>query len=276
MSKLTNSYSFPVLEEDKFDYLQEISYEVKQIDTDSKSHSITFEHKLNGDSMITNMIKNKEAKFTTTVVLKSAMYRETISAISEEINPTHVKIEVPLKTTFETQRFFSSIIYTGDDKELTLDSLKMGLDDFWDGITIQLKKGSILAKDGWKELESTASDLLTIKKDANIKYGFDVVVIPEEGGKFLASVEPGLYNKINELPKNNSHLRSIVIHMLCLGFLNLAQDYKEDDSDLTNFRGIKRELENKQIKTWSDDDFNPNMAACYFLKHNIRVEESYE
>lgn len=276
MNQITSSYSFPVLEEDKFDYIKEITYEVNQVDSDNKSNSITFEHKLTGNSLISQLLQNNEAKFITTVVLKSSMYRETIDNILEKISSIHIKQKIQLKTTFETQSFFSAIVYIGDDKELTLNSSQMGLDEFWDGATIKLKKGAILAKVGWRELENTASDLLTIKKDAAIKYGFDVSVISEEGGRFIASVEPNLYDKIKQLPKNDSHLRSIVIHMLCVGFMNLAKDYKDDDSELTNFKGIKLELNNKDIKTWEDDEFNPNQVACYFLKHNIKLENDNE
>lgn len=276
MNQITSSYSFPVLEEDKFDYIKEITYEVNQVDSDNKSNSITFEHKLTGNSLISQLLQNNEAKFITTVVLKSSMYRETIDNILEKISSIHIKQKIQLKTTFETQSFFSAIVYIGDDKELTLNSSQMGLDEFWDGATIKLKKGAILAKAGWRELENTASDLLTIKKDAAIKYGFDVSVISEEGGRFIASVEPNLYDKIKQLPKNDSHLRSIVIHMLCVGFMNLAKDYKDDDSELTNFKGIKLELNNKDIKTWEDDEFNPNQVACYFLKHNIKLENDNE
>jgi len=276
MNQITSSYSFPVLEEDKFDYIKETIYEVNQVDSDNKSNYIVFEHKIIGDNLISQLLKNNEAKFITTVVLKSSMYRETTDNILEQISSTHIKQKIQLKTTFETQSFFSAIIYTGNDKEVILNSFEMGLDEFWNGATISLKKGAILARAGWRELENTASDLLTIKKDDTLEYGFDVSVISEEGGRFIASVESNLYDKIKQLPKSDSHLRSIVIHMLCIGFMNLAKDYKDDDSELTNFKGIKLELKNKDIKTWEDDEFNPNQVACYFLKHNIKLENDNE
>jgi len=276
MNQITSSYSFPVLEEDKFDYIKETTYEVNQVDSDNKSNSIIFEHKLTGNNLISKLLQNNEAKFITTVVLKSSMYRETTDNILEKISSIHIKQKIQLKTTFETQSFFSAIVYTGDDKEVILNSSEMGLDKFWDGATIELKKGAILARAGWRELENTASDLLTIKKDDTLEYGFDVSVISEEGGRFIARVEANLYDKIKQLPKNDSHLRSIVIHMLCVGFMDLAKEFKDDDSELTNFKGIKLELKNKDIKTWEDDEFNPNKVACYFLKHNIKLENDYE
>lgn len=276
MNQITSSYSFPVLEEDKFDYIDEVTYEVNQVNSDSKSSNITFEHHLTDNNLIAKLLRDDEAKFITTVVLKSSMYRETTDNILEKISSIHIKQKIQLKTTFETQSFFSAIVYTGDDKEIILNSSEMGLDEFWNGATIELKKGAILARAGWRELENTASDLLTIKKDDDLEYGFDVSVISEEGGRFIARVESNLYDKIKQLPKNDSHLRSIVIHMLCVGFMNLAKDYKNDDSELTNFKGIKLELENKDIKTWEDDEFSPNQVACYFLKHNIKLENDYE
>lgn len=276
MNQITNSYSFPVLEEDKFDYIKEITYEVNQVDSDNKSNSIIFEHKLTGNSLIAKLLQNNEAKFITTVVLKSSMYRETTDNVLEKISSTHIKQKVQLKTTFETQSFFSAIVYTGNDKEIILNSFEMGLDEFWDEATVELKKGAILAKAGWRELENTASDLLTIQKDNDLEYGFDVSVISEEGGRFIARVESNLYDKIKQLPKNDSHLRSIVIHMLCVGFMDLAKEFKDDNSELTNFKGIKLELKSKGIKTWKDDEFNPNQVACYFLRHIIKLEDDNE
>ncbi len=270
MSQLTNSYPFPVLEDDRDDYTKESSYEVSQVDGDKNSQYIVLEHKLSGNNFISQLLEDGTAKFITTIVLKSSMYRETLDNV-EVINKFNVRQKIPLKTTFETQNFFSSIVYIGEDKEVVLNSKLMGLDDFWNGTIIKLSKGSIIARDGWKELESTASDLLTINRNENLKYGFDVEIYPNEGGKFVANMNAELYDTIRIMSLKDSHRRSVMIHVLCVGFMKLYQEYKEDDSILTNFKGIKQELENSNIKTWSDDDFNPNQVACKFLPHKIEI-----
>jgi len=244
MSQLTNSYPFPVLEEDRYDYNEEVIYEVSQIEGDRSSPYITYKHTMKGDSLISQLLASGEAKFITTIVLKSAMYRETLDNV-EIIDSSTVIQKIPLKTTFETQSFFSAIVYTGEDKEIILNSDTMGLDNFWDGEAIQLLKGSILARDGWRELESTASDLLTVKRDEDLKYGFDVIISPNEGGKFIANMSADLYDDIRPMHDNDSHRRSIMIHVLCMGFMRLHQEYKEDDSVLTNFKGINRTLRRK-------------------------------
>lgn len=276
MSQLTNSYPFPVLEEDRYDYNEEVIYEVSQIEGDRNSPYITYKHIMKGDNLISQLLASGEAKFITTIVLKSAMYRETLDDV-EIINSSTVIQKIPLKTTFETQSFFSAIVYTGEDKEVILNSSTMGLDNFWNGETIQLLKGSILARDGWRELESTASDLLTVNRDESLEYGFNVDINTSEGGRFSANMNAELFDTIRKMSLKDSHRRSIMIHILCVGFMKLHQYYKEDDSLLTNFKGIKLELKSNNIKTWEDDEFDPNRVACYFLPHKIELlGEKYE
>jgi len=268
MSQLTNSYPYPLMEEDRYDYLENMKYEVEQIA--GSSDYITFEHKIEGDNLITQLLKRGEAKFITTVVLKSALYRETFDEV-EKITNFYVKQKVPLRTTFETQSFISSIVYIGKDKEILLDSNKMGLDEFWDKTKIQLLKGFILATAGWRELENSASDLLTVKRDDNIKYGFDVEIDPKEGGRFIAKINPNLYDSLNAMSDNDEHRRSIIIHILCVGFMALKRYYDENGAEeLTNFNGIKLELKSKNMPTWEEEGFNPNSVACMFLEHKFK------
>jgi len=182
-------------------------------------------------------------------------------------------MKIPLLDTNEKMDFYSYIVYTGEDKEILLDE-KSGVSDFWLNEKIYLKKGSILAKDGWRELQSSASDILLVKRDENEKYGFNVTVSSQEGGRFIVSVNPELFDKLSKLPDNDLHRRSIIIHMLCLGFMKLHQEFKEDDSELTNFNAIKNELKSKGIKTWDEDDFSPNDVACYFYPHILPESEN--
>jgi len=267
MNQLTNSYPIPLLEIGRYDYLENMNYSVEQLE--GTPEYILFEHKLEGNNLISKLLKSGEAEFTTTVVLKSALYRETFKNV-EKITNTIVKQKVPLQTTLETQNFLFSIIYTGEDKEVLLKAKEMGLDDFWDNTKIQLFKGSILATAGWRELENSASDLLTIQRDEDIKYGFIVEIDSKEGGRFIAKMKPNLYDAINSMPDNDEHRRSIIIHILCVGFMELEKYYKANGGEgLTNFNGIKLDLKNKGLSTWEDESFNPNSVACMFLEHKF-------
>lgn len=278
MSMVTNSFSFPVLEVDRYDYNEEFSYEVSQLDVE-RSNYIVLEHKISSNNLIAQFLESGEAKFITTIVLKSSMYRETVDEV-EKINTStlHVKQNIPLQTTFEVQSFFCGVVYVGEDRDILLNSQEMGLNDFWDGVTIQLLKGSIIARDGWRELESTASDLLTIQKDESVKYSFDVSLDSDEGGKFMVKMEPKLFESLQRASSSDAHRRSIITHILCVGFMQLDKEYKSGDFEsYTNFRGIKFQLEQIGLKTWEDgDEFDPNKVACYFLPHILQIGEDDE
>jgi hypothetical protein len=276
MSHTTNSFPFPVLEKDRFDYIESCDYEVSQVEDIKSSEYIVMEHKIKGDCLVSQLLKSNEATFATTAVLKSAMYRETTTEM-EEISKTHVKQKIPIQSTFETQSFFTSIIYTGKDREIVLNSKDMGLDEFWDGAVIWLYKGAIIARDGWRELENSASDLLTVKKDESVQYGFDLSIDPNEGGRFISKMEPSLYDAMNNVSSKNLQRRSIITHILCVGFMELGKYFQENgDEGLTNFKAIKRELQTKGLKSWEDDDFNPNQIACYYLPHILKAGEDNE
>ena len=52
MNQLTTSYSYPVLEDDKFDYNDDMVFKIEQVETDNKENYIVFEYQLLGDSLI--------------------------------------------------------------------------------------------------------------------------------------------------------------------------------------------------------------------------------
>jgi len=280
MTSSTNSYFYPVLEDDRFDYIDTSLYEVELL-TDNQhvkqtEDSLVLKYSVKEDNLISQLIKKNEAKFVCTTVVKSTMYRETISESKPlNNNPLEVIQVIPLQSTKEIQQFSPMIIYTGEDKEVTLNSESMELDLFWDKKIVTLYKGCILAKDGWRETEYSASDLLSICRDENLKHSFNIVIDTKEGGRFVAYVNAELYDSMNKQKSNahKAHFNSIVTHMLCVGFMKLKDEFKDGSDDLTNFNAIERKLQADGFSTWKDDDFDPNKTACHFLPHILQTED---
>jgi len=261
---MNKGFSYPILDEEKNDY-KDLKYEVNHIG--SEDNYLIFEHKVTGNGLVYRLLKEKKAKFVTTSVLKTALYRKSISEYFEEITPHHIKMKIPLLNTSEKMDFYSYIVYVGEEEKIVLSETD-GVNDFWFGEEIILKKGMIIARDGWRELQNVAGDLLTVKKDENEKYGFNVTISEIEGGKFIVTMKPDLFEKFKRMPDDNSHKRSLVIHMLCLGFMKL-REYRDYNEVLINFEAIKRELKANNINTWEDEEYSPNDIACYFYPHII-------
>ncbi len=278
----TNSYFYPVFEEDRFDYIDTTIYEVELVTDNSygiqqSEDNLVLKYTLKGNNLLTQLFNKKEIKFVCTTVVKSTMYRESISEykVVNDSNPIEVIQIVPLQDTKEIQQFSPMIVYIGDDKEIELKSSEMGLDEFWDNKKVTLYKGAILAKDGWRETEYSASDLLCIKLDENLDYSFRIVIETKEGGRFLVHTCKTLFESMNKKrnAEQKAHFNSIATHMLCVGFMKLKDDFKDGSDDLTNFNAIKRKLQSENMPTWEDPDFDPNRTACHFLPHILTTED---
>jgi len=73
--------------------------------------------------------------------------------------------------------------------------------------------------------------------------------------------------------KHRAHFNSIITHMLCLGFIQLREDFKNGIEELPNFNGLKRKLRSEDLATWEDDGFNANQVASHFLPHKLVFED---
>jgi len=271
-----NSYLFPVLEEGRFDYNDSCSYSVNQVASGSDG-VITLEHHLVGDSFVSQLIKNGDARFACTVVLKSSLYRKTVTV--EPNNSTKVLQVVELPKTLEIMDFYPTIVYTGTDREIKVAD-DMGLSKIWQKSSFDLLQGSILAKESWMELETTAGDLITVVSDDSQREGsFQVEINQQEGGRFVAKVHPDLYANLNN-SKGSLHFNSVVTHMLSSGFQKLHDEFQNEDvGHLTNFNFIKKKLEQDSLNPWGSEGFDATLIACYFLPHafkNTQLDDGYE
>ena len=208
MSNLSSFY--PILgkysdENQCSDYLSG-SYEFEHQKSDDEN--LYFKHILKGESLISQLFEKNEIKFCITTVVKSTMYRHTFLADIKDIQQTQNSLEIvqTIKKINQNdiRHYFGCVIYAGDDREIMLNSETMGLDNFWNNIVINLKKGQILARDSWNEDKKTVGDFISVFKDENIQYGF-IVEINNEKGVFSVKMNEKLFSdlqneKIKKLP----------------------------------------------------------------------------
>lgn len=250
----TSAYPYPILEENRFDYKNSI-YEINQANGDKEN--IYLEHHLTGANFIIELLKAKKAKFVTTVVVKEALFRKTFSGY-EEISINRVIQKIPLLNSEINHSFFAHIVYVGDDEEFVLNY--DDLDQFWQGRKIKLFKGSILAKDGWRDLDFGVGDILKIIR-SDISYSFDTDISFENGGQIICKMNKGLFDKMR-LNYKNPHSKSIISHILSEAFFKLSKL----DEIPGNFNSIIYKLKSFDMDIKSDD-FNPVRASLLIMPH---------
>ena len=254
----TSAYPYPLLEENRFDY-KNASYEINQVKED-KNH-IYLEHHLVGAKFIVDLLKAKKAKFVTTVVVKDALFRKTFSEYEEVISINKIIQKIPLLNNEINHSFFAHIVYVGDDEEFVLDY--DDLDEFWQGRKIKLFKGSILAKDGWRDLDFGVGDILKIIR-SDIPYSFDTDISFENGGKIICKMNKELFDKMRLRSYKDPHVKSIISHILSEAFFKLSKL----DEIPSNFNSIIYKLKSLDMDI-KDENFNPIRAALLIMPHTL-------
>jgi len=252
----TSAYPFPVLEENRFDY-QNAFYEVEQVRDDKDA--LYLEHHLSGAKFIIDLLKAKKAKFVTTVVVKEALFRKTYTSYEEEISVNRVIQKIPILNPKINHSFFAHIVYVGEDEEFILNY--DDLDEFWKGRKIKLFKGSILAKDGWRDLDFSVGDILTIIR-SDISYSFESEISYENGGRIICRMNKKLFDNLKLRSYKDPHVRSIISHILSEAFFKLSLL----DEIPSNFNSIIYKLNSLGLDIKSDD-FNPIKAALIIMPH---------
>lgn len=260
----TSAYPYPVLEEERFDYVDSF-YTIEQIREDEKH--IYLEHRLIGADFILELLERNEARFVTTVVVKECFFRKTYDEIYEKISANRVIQKIPLISPEVNHSFFAHIVYTGKNKSFKLNYRY--LDEFWKNREIKLLKGSVLAKDGWRDLDFGVGDILKIYKDENIKYSFDTEIDYENGGRIVCKMNKELFEKVSLRGSKDLHVRSIISHILSQAFFKLSKM----DEIPGNFSSIVYKLKEEGMDI-SSEDFDAVKASLIIMPHILG--ERYE
>lgn len=273
------SLSYPILgnyfDENQFsDYVNGV-YKFEQIKKQD-NENLHFKHILKGKNLISELFKKGEIKFCITAVVKSTMYRHTFLADNKSANLSSDFIEIsqPIKqlNQNEIRHYFGCIIYTGDEKEITLNSDTMGLDSFWNNEKINLKKGQILARDSWIEDKKTIGDLISVCKDDSVKYGF-LIDIDSTNGVFLVKMNEILFSNLqNEKNMQTPLYFSLVNNIFCTALYELEKFAK--DSELhDNFKQLISQIKANGFEGLESENFSPSQIASSFVPFKFDESE---
>ncbi|MDA3052487.1 hypothetical protein OFO01_03390 [Campylobacter sp. JMF_01 NE2] len=275
---MSNQSSFyPVLgayfdENQSSDYVSG-TYKFEQ-DKSKNDKNLHFNHILKGENLISQFFDSGEIDFCITTVVKSTMYRHTFLADKASVQKSSNIIQIPQSIKVleqnEIRYYFGCAIYTGEDRQITLNSDIMGLDSFWNNVIINLKKGQILARSSWSEDQKSIGDFISVEKDENIKCGFKVEV--DSNGLFLVKMnEKDFLNLQNEKNKQSKLYISIVNNILSVALYELEKFSQNNELD-DKFKQLIKQIEAKGF-VWGDEGFMPSMIAASFVPFKFDESE---
>ena len=265
------AHPFPVLSSDCLGYQDSVSYSAR-IFRRGKGGNISVEHHLSDDNLIASLVKNGGAKFACAVSVPSTMFRAVFTNDDAGIQTTQ-SFDCGEGNLSDEAKFRPIVICTGGMQSATVcESYR--LDEFYAGQTIQFPDGAIIADGGWKRFGGLGGSILVIRKaDENLESGkFWVEDSTENGFQFIVKVAADIYDALQKPGENKNHCISVLTHALSSGLALVAKRYRDNWREFQNLQMVHRDLEEKNEKTWEDEDFSPERAATTIYPHRLTEE----
>jgi len=277
----------PVLSPNGLDYIAGHSYEVKQIPhNESQKDTVVVLHRIHGSNLVAKLVNQGKANFACTIVVPSCIYRKVEFAIKMPVeNEGFIQVEQEIK--IKTQEYCPPLMF--QPSVITLKEIKglkatesHGLHEIWRKKKIRFPIAATIATHSFFDAETIMQSILKFKKvsDGSLKKGsFEVDLAFEQGFYFNVRVEESLYKGLLN-PQSFKHRNSIYAMAFSQGLSKLQNDKECSSQDLKvvkdhhNLNILYKVLENRNLKTWLNDDFNPNQVVAEFHPHELDVENN--
>ncbi len=274
--------SFPVLRNGGGDFLDGISYvvEATQAQNDRKLYII---HTLKGNSFISQLIKDKKAKFSVSLLYKDNAERQKF--ICDEFDyddeTNEITAEQEIKIDFRYAPEITPNIVIFEDVKITVDN-NAALSDFWNGEIFIIPAYARIAYHS--KLKFTSGDmlqLLSVNLDESFNHGSIKTTVSETAGEGEQPIKitcaEDVFDELkkgvtdNPFDAKTAMRASIVTQVLCCVYSymgNLSDKETEINSGLLVHMKMLKE---KTKQDWKDDSFNPSLAATQMIPYAIEA-----
>lgn len=275
--------SFPVLKNGGGDFLESVFYNVEATQAQNK-RKLYITHTLKGNSFISQLVKNKKAKFSVSLFYKDNAERQKFVCVDfdcdDESNEITAEQEIDIDFRYAPEIIPNIIIL--EDVKITVDN-NSGLSDFWNGEIFTIPNYARIAY--YAKLKFTSGDvssLMNVSRDESFKNGSIETKVSETVGESEQPIKITCAQDVfDELTKGVSDnptdaktafRTSIVTQILCHVYAHM-NNLSDKETDINN--GLLMHMENVKEKTdqdWEDgDNFNASLAATKMLPYAIEA-----
>ncbi len=170
------------------------------------------------------------------------------------------------------------MVVAANEIEHTVVAEKDGLDPLWDGHELRLPKGAKVAIGPTFALKSGLLGLLDFSLEDDLKPGQFRVDPSHEGGfRFKVRLASDLHGYLRAA-RHKETRANIMTHIVSAALGVLALKYgQEDDGDerasYPNLEALAALLEANKLPHWSDNTFDPALAATTLHPHQLSIED---
>lgn len=268
-SASSRAFPWPVLEAGN-DSFPNGAYTVTCTDKD-RGKSFELRHKVHGAALIEQWLQQEKLGFVCAVASPRSMYRTLHKS------DTPKQLIAWQQDDLGEYPMFTPMVVARENIQHTAVAASDGLNQIWDGRELLLPKGARIVVGSTFKFKSGISGILDFNLDDSLAHGrFRVHHSLEDGFKFKVHLASDLYQHLkhrrNELAGEN-----IMVHIVSAALSILQREWSKDNGEegwksLPNLVGFAGLLEQKGLRHWSDEDFQPELTATELYPHSLPME----
>ena len=261
----------PIMARGKMDYVNG-SYNVN---IEKHSGGIKVTHSLAGENLVAQLVKEQKAIFACEVISPQTTYRtiETSQDVEQIVNWNKGDIVMD-------ELKFHPMVLASTEKETAYKLQKEhGVHAIWQGKTITIQKGTLLADDGFFNSASNMQSLLSLELDKSLSSGvYCVKELPiDTNFKFQISMAADLFDAMQS-PDVDSNFKDAILSGAFASALNIlnsnSKDGKPYGMEYKALQDLAEEFENKNIPLWGGENFHADECATLFRPIKIDGEQN--
>jgi len=268
--------NFPLLDESRMDYIDG-SY-AGTVSPGNESNEMVVRHEVIGRNLVGRLLSEDQAVFAVDVSSPYTTYRQIkkCSASGEVSAEQKVIWE---RNAVKPPIYLRPLVISTVAKKITLSKDYDGVHGLWNGSSLYLREGTILASDQFWSHTSTMESLIRLQcaQNGELSIGsYRVKESTDEGFHFNVIAHPDLYRALVSPGEYIDHRDAILTGALAAGFEILRRDFVPDNEGTRDWsehpvlRALHKILEKKGICTWDRDDFHAEEAATKLRPLNFK------
>ena len=267
----SRALAWPVLEAGNGSYNEG----VYSVDVVHKNVGRSFEllHSVAGAALVERWIEEAKILFVCAVSAPVSAYRKIHMA---NANP---QLVTWIPDDLGAYPLFTPMIVCAEDITHRVRARRDGVSTLWEGREINLLKGSKLAVCSTFALQSGVRGLLDFVEQQDMPAGRFRVYASREGGfRFKVHLASDLFLGLHALyVRQDAVGGNVMTHVVSAALSLLRKDFADDDGDegwrsYANLVALAGELENHNLPIWSEDAFEPELAATTLYPHKLPTD----
>ena len=258
------AHDHPVLEEGNLSFPRG-RYVIGFVSRDD-GPSFELVHGLDGAGLISRLLRRGEARYACVVSSPRSFYRRThlsdVPRHTIEWNPQELG-EPPL---------FTPMILSTRTLQLVLNADRDDVHPAWDGVSIEIGKGTRLALGHVFDLRSSVMQMIRMEADAGLEGNRFRVEAQSEPFAFVVKASPTLYRYVRTA-RGEPTRSNIMTHVVTACFALLQKRFAIPEEWDRNLERLAEHLAREYRHRWDEDEFQPEMAAMALYPHVLPEPE---